>query len=393
MHSLLKKDLPVRILAALLTLAILLGLRFYAVSGRVGWELTPSSGTEYARARVLRVLEDKTQPNEAYENVTVGTQELEIEILSGRYAGDQLRIRNYLSPFLNHSIPASEGTELSVRIITTEVGEYTVSVDNYNRSPWLWVFLGIFLLALIAVGGKQGLAAIFGLGFTMLGVLFVLIPLLVQKGWPPIPATLLIVLLTMLISYILIGGMTAKTFSALLGSFGGVLLAGLFAWIAGKLVHISGLNMDEAEALFLTAADNGLQVRGLFICGILIAAEGAIMDISMSVASAVEEVSRVDPTLSAGALFRSGMRVGRDAMGTMVNTLILAFAGTGLNTMLFLYAYDVSYIQLINADFVSMELIRGLAGSLGMILCVPLVSFLAGRILTSSRFGRRPQRQ
>ena len=109
------------------------------------------------------------------------------------------------------------------------------------------------------------------------------------------------------------------------------------------------------------------------------------MDISMSVASAVEEVHRVDPERSARELFRSGMRVGRDAMGTMVNTLILAFAGTGLNTMLFIYAYDVSYTQLINADFVAMELIRGLAGSLGMILTVPLVSFLAGRILSKIR--------
>ena len=380
-----QRDLLIRILVGLLSAAILLGLHFYAVSGRSVWELTPTSGTEYARARVLRVREDQTQPNPAYENVMVGSQELEIEILSGRYAGDQLRIRNYLSPFLNHSVYAAEGTELSVRIITKDAGEYTVSVDNYSRSPWLWIFVGIFLLALILVGGRQGIAAVCGLGLTMLGVLFVLIPLLVQKGWPPIPTTLMIVTLTMLVSYVMIGGLRVKTAAAFLGAFGGVLLAGFFAWIAGKLVHVSGLNMDEAEALFLTAADHGLQVKGLFVCGILIAAEGAIMDISMSVASAVEEVHRVDPDRPALELFRSGMRVGRDAMGTMVNTLILAFAGTGLNTMLFIYAYDVSYTQLINADFVAMELIRGLAGSLGMILTVPLVSFLAGRILSKIR--------
>ena len=380
-----QRDLLIRILVGLLSAAILLGLHFYAVSGRSVWELTPTSGTEYARARVIRVLEDQTQPNPAYENVMVGSQELEIEILSVRYAGDQLRIRNYLSPFLNHSVYAAEGTELSVRIITKDAGEYTVSVYNYSRSPWLWVFVGIFLLALVLVGGRQGIAAVCGLGLTMLGVLFVLIPLLVQKGWPPIPTTLMIVTLTMLVSYVMIGGLRVKTAAAFLGAFGGVLLAGFFAWIAGKMVHGSGLNMDEAEALFLTAADHGLQVKGLFVCGILIAAEGAIMDISMSVASAVEEVHRVDPDRSALELFRSGMRVGRDAMGTMVNTLILAFSGTGLNTMLFIYAYDVSYTQLINADFVAMELIRGLAGSLGMILTVPLVSFLAGRILSKIR--------
>ena len=381
----LKNDLPVRVAVGLLAAILLLGLHFYAVSGRSGWELTPSSGTEYARAEVLRVMEDQTQPNPAYENVRVGTQELLIEIRSGRYSGDQQEIRNYLSPFLNHSIYAEAGTELTVRIITTEVGEYTVSVDNYSRGPWLWIFVAVFLAVLLLIGGRQGIAAVFGLGVTMLGVLFVLIPLLVQKGWAPIPTTLLIVFLTMLTSYILLGGIGAKTTAAFLGAFSGVLLSCLFAWIAGKLVHVSGLNMDEAEALFLTATDHGLRVRDLFICGILIAAEGAIMDISMSVASAVEEVHRVDPVRTTGELFRSGMRVGRDAMGTMVNTLILAFAGTGLNTMLFIYAYDISYTQLMNADFVSMELIRGLSGSLGMILTLPMVSFAAACILANHR--------
>ena len=121
------------------------------------------------------------------------------------------------------------------------------------------------------------------------------------------------------------------------------------------------------------------------ICGILIAAEGAIMDISMSVSSSVDELHRVNPALTAKELFRSGMNIGRDAMGTMANTLVLAFAGTGLNTMLLIYAYDASFEQLMNAEFLSMELIRAIAGSLGMILTVPLVALLSARILTAKK--------
>lgn len=383
-----KKELLTRCVCALIAAVLLIGASLYATRGRVGYEITQDSGVEYETARVLAVLKDETQPNPAYENVTVGSQLLELELLTGRYAGDQVTVTNYLSPFQNYSIVAAEGAELAVRINTNADNEYTVSIYNYSRSAKLWGLAAIFALALLLIGGRQGISAIFGLAVTLFGVLFVLLPLLVQRGWQPVPTTLLVVSLTMFVSYVLIGGLHTKAMTAALGAFGGVLLAGLFAFLAGRLVHISGLNMDEAEALFLTATDHGLTVRELFICGILISAEGAIMDISMSVASAVEEVHRVDPLRSAKELFASGMRVGRDAMGTMANTLVLAFAGTGLNMMIFIYAYDVSYTQLINTDFVAMELIRALAGSLGMILTVPLVAAVAAAI-----FARRTKQE
>ena len=376
-----KKELLTRVLTGVIGFALLLGMRFYAVQGRSVYEITRTTGIEYETAEVLEVLEDNTQTNPDIEDTVVGSQKLELEIKSGRYAGDEVEITNYLSPYRNYSIYAEQGMTLSVRITTTGDNEYTVSVDNYERTPWLLIFIGIFLLVLIIVGGRQGISAVFGLLFTMGGVIFVLLPLLVQRGWPPIPTTLLVVALTMFVSFVLIGGLHTKSMTAALGSFGGVLLAGLFAALAGRIVHISGLNMDEAESLVLTASDGGLKVRGLLICGILIAAEGAIMDISMSVASAVDEVHAVDPARSAKELFRSGMNIGRDAMGTMANTLVLAFAGTGLNMMLLIYAYDVSYERLMNADFLSMELIRAIAGSLGMILAVPLVAFLSAQIL------------
>lgn len=368
-----------RVLIGVISFALLLGLRLYAVQGRSVYEITPTTGVEYETARVLDVLADNTQVNPDVENTLVGTQKLLLEIASGRYTGDQVEVTHYLSPYF--SIHAEEGMMLSVRILTTGDNQYDLSVYNYERTPWLLIFIGVFLLVLMIVGGRQGISAVFGLLFTMGGVIFVLLPLLVQRGWQPVPTTLLIVALTMFVSYVFIGGLHTKSMVAALGSFGGVLLAGLFAFLAGRIVHISGLNMDEAESLLLTAADGGLQVKGLLICGILIAAEGAIMDISMSVASAVDEVHSVNPALSAKELFRSGMNIGRDAMGTMANTLVLAFAGTGLNTMLLIYAYDASFEQLMNAEFLSMELIRAIAGSLGMILAVPLVAFLSMRIL------------
>ena len=147
------------------------------------------------------------------------------------------------------------------------------------------------------------------------------------------------------------------------------------------------MNMDEAESLLLTAVDNGLKIRGLYICSILIASEGAVMDIAMSISSAVAELRAVNPTLAPQQLFRSGMNIGRDAMGTMANTLVLAYAGTSLNMMIFMYAYDVSYIQLLNTDFVAIEVIRGLAGSIGIVLTVPVVAAVSAWLPRLRPFG------
>lgn len=361
-----------------LSLLLFLALFFYARQGRSVYD-RDGAGITYETARVLSVLADNTEEDPETENVLRGSQELELEILTGRYAGETVQVTNYLSAFYN--VIAREGMKLAVSINTIEEGVYSVSVYNYSRDLWIWAFGALFALALFAVGGKQGLKALAGLGVTVFCVLFLLVPLLVQRGWPPIPTTLAIVAYTSFVTFIILGGVQVKTMAAALGSFGGVLLAGGLAWAACKIVHISGMNMDEAESLLLTAVDNGLKIRGLYICGILIASEGAVMDIAMSISSAVAELHAVNPSLTPAQLFRSGMNIGRDAMGTMANTLVLAFAGTSLNMMIFIYAYDVSYIQLLNTDFVAIEVIRSLAGSIGIILTVPVVAAVSAWLL------------
>jgi uncharacterized membrane protein len=115
-------------------------------------------------------------------------------------------------------------------------------------------------------------------------------------------------------------------------------------------------------------------MSGLFISGILIAAMGAVMDIAMSISSAIEEIHLANEKAGFVDLFKSGMKIGRDAMGTMANTLVLAYVGGALNMMILIYSYGVSFIQLINTDFVAIELIRAIAGSVGIISTVPCVA-------------------
>lgn len=377
------KQRIIQLVAIALSLALCAGLFFYARAGRNTYD-DSGQGITYETARVLEVLSDNTAIDPTVENVRRGSQNLRLEILSGPYKGEEVAAENYLSAFYN--VYVQEGDKLTVSINTLSDGQFSVSVYNYDRSGLIWAFVALFAAILALVGGRQGLRAVAGLAVTVFCVLFLLIPLLVQRGWPTVPTTLAIVAYTIFVSFVILGGIQTKTMVAALGSFGGVLLAGLLAWGACKIVHISGMNMDEAESLLLSACDNGLKIKNLLICGILIAAEGAVMDIAMSISSAIQEIHTVNPDLTAKELFRSGMNIGRDAMGTMANTLVLAFVGSSLNMIIFIYAYDVSYVQLMNTDFVAIQVIRGLAGSTGIVLTVPLVTLISSCIL-----GKRPK--
>ncbi|MCD7964896.1 MAG: YibE/F family protein [Clostridiaceae bacterium] len=368
-----------RAAVGLLFLTVFVSLIYYANHDRPRYETSRVNGTEYETARVLRVLQDKTVQDESTENIHRGTMDLEVEILSGRYKGDIVSVTNYLS--LKYNVYAKAGDTISLQINTTGENEYQVSVYNFNRKPVLIGMVVLFLAGLILAGGKKGLAAVAGIVFTLVSIVYILLPLLL-KGFPAIPLTIGIVAFTTLLSFYLIGGIQPKTIAAFAGSMGGVAFAALLAYLASWLCQLTGFQMDEAENLYLVSGETLLKVKNLFICGVLIASIGAVMDVAMSISSAVEELKCVNRAMSQRMLFQSGMNIGRDAMGTMANTLIFAFAGTSLNMMLLIYSYDVSFTQLINTDFVAIEVIRGIAGSLGIVFTVPLSALISSVIVS-----------
>lgn len=382
MKQYMTKQNGIRLAIVLAFLLLYAALLFYANRGWNGYEITESTGIEYETAKVLQVIEDNTVVDENIEGRRRGSMLLKLELLSGRYKGDVVLAENYLSAMYN--VYVIEGDKVSVRIDTVGVGEYQISIYNYERSPIVVGLVAVFGLALILIGGWQGLRAFAGLVFTFVNIVFLLLPL-VLKGVPAIPLTLILVTLTSAICYYLIGGWQPKTIGASLGCLCGVGFAAIFGAIASSMTHITAYQMDEAEALLLLMADTDLKLDGLFLSGILIATIGAVMDIAMSVASAMDEIKIKKPEISTKELFVSGMKIGRDATGTMANTLVLAFAGASLNMMLLIYSYDVSYNQLMNTDFIVIEVVRGIAGSMGIIMTVPSVAFLTAMILNKQK--------
>lgn len=343
-------------------------------------EATAARKRMFAVAEVTDILEDTAEVQDWTEGRRIGQQELEIEVLTGPWKGAVLETPNYLTIYTN--VDARVGTRIIVRLDANEQGQpYVLSIPNYNRVPMLLGLMAVFAGLLVLIGRRKGVMALIGLVYTLACLWFILVPMIL-RGADPVLVTVVIVALTTAASLLLLTGLSRKTLCATLGCVGGVAAAGLFAAAAGTISPINGFNLPEAEELVLRAADQGLQISGLFVSGILVASLGAVMDVAMSIASACWELRQVDPKLPRTALFRSGMNIGRDAMGTMANTLILAFAGSSLNTLLLCQVYDYPLIQIFNADAIAVEMIRGVAGSIGILLTVPLVALLSARLMS-----------
>ena len=170
----------------------------------------------------------------------------------------------------------------------------------------------------------------------------------------------------------MIGGATRKTIAATAGTVAGVVIAGISAQLFSMASGITGYNVSDIETLMTLWNTNGIQVGGLLFSGLLISCLGAVMDVAMSVCSSMYEIYNQNLAMSRRDLFKAGMHVARDMMGTDSNTLILAFAGSSVSMLLLDYAYDLPYQQIINSNNIGIAIMQGLAGSFGIVLSVPL---------------------
>ena len=375
-----------RVLPMMLVLALLAGTAVWLYRTDEDETASDTSRMVYASAEVTAVLADNAQ--EDYQNAEgrrVGDQELEIRILSGDHKDEIMTVTNYMSALFN--VDVDRGDRIIVRIMTDEDGSYYASVFNYDRGIVLGVFLLIFFALLAVLGGKKGIGALAGLLLTLGCIWFILIPCLI-RGVPAVPVTIGVSAVAAAAGLIFLNGYSKKTLCAVCGCVGGVLAAGIAAAAVGTLSPMNGFNMQEAENLILYGADRGLKISGLLVCGVLISALGAVMDVALGIASSVWEMRKQNPDASAKSLFRSGMQIGRDAMGTMANTLILAFAGSSLNMLILVQTYDIPFLQLINTDSIALEVVQSVAGSMGILLTVPLVAFISARLMVHGRSRR-----
>lgn len=350
-------------------------------------EQTPVSETENAENEeessttsiqvTARILEAGEPKQVQTGSVTDTVQEVKIEILEGAYENEEFTTNYNLSYDIDGKILGYElevGDKVIVQIVEDENGNVAVTVQELSRNGYIILMMGLFLVSIVLVGGKQGVKAIIGLIVTILAVYFILIKG-IYAGHNAILTTLLTTMLIIGFTFIIIGGFSKKILAAALGTLGGIISSGIVAVIFAHLTKLSGAG-EEAIQLSMNITTVNFNFRALIFAGIVIAALGACMDVGMSIASSLDEIKNKTKDISWKELFKSGMNIGKDVIGTMTNTLILAYVGGALTLTLLFLACNMGMSEILNKETIAQEMISAIAGSMGVVFTVPITALI-----------------
>ena len=331
--------------------------------------------TVTVKAKVLKVDEPHEETimeyTNKYQNVTV-------EILEGEFAGNTYDGKYCLSYDLDNKIegyPLSKGNTVFVQISKDLLtGEQTIVVQDMVRQNYLLAMLIVFFIIVLVIGRKQGLKAIVALVVTIVAIFTIMLNA-IYKGYNAIWVSVGTSVIIIAVTFIIIGGINKKSITAALGTTGGVLCAGIMASIFGVLAKLSGA---QETALYLSMNTQNLtfNFRDLLFAGIVVTALGACMDVGMSIASALDELKQKNKDLGKKELLKSGMNIGRDVIGTMTNTLILAYVGGEISLILLFMTGDMSFTEIINKEMIITDAISAIAASMGVIFTIPITSLI-----------------
>ena len=349
-----------------------------AISTFTGSEGEILSTSEYVKGRILRRLEQNTSSSARQNDI------LEIKVMSGMYKGQQMVVRNIITPNMPLlSIPAEPGDIVLCRLGGTpdQVG-LVKQVQEYGRDRFLIWMLGLMLICVILVGRDEGVRTVCALVGAGIVVYFFMLPL-IADGKPPVLIVTLSSGMIAFCSLVFVIGPSRKTFSAVLGTMGGVMTSAVIVIAAQQFLHFSG--MEDAIAVDIVEAlrTPPFNFQQLLLAGMLIGLLGVAVDGAIEVSSSMEEIRRANPSMSNWRLITSGMNVGTDILGTMVNTLVFACLGVRLLLLMAVASPDLQLFQyppveLLSIGMMSAEILRILAGTLGLVLTIPITALISG---------------
>ncbi len=324
--------------------------------------------------------------------MVTGTQKVLVEAQEGPLKGQTFEVANEITDNPAFNISVKEGQEVILSVVTGGAGKNRVEMNiaDYHRAPVLYILGAVFLVAFLFFGGKGALKSLLGLGIAIALIGYVLLPLSL-RGFNPLISSTVICFAAAFATICCIAGFSKKSAAALLGTSGGVIVAGIAAQIVIDAAPLTGLSSEEAQILRATMTGQPASFfSGLLAASMLIGALGVIMDVAISIASSVFELSQTDSSLTAAGLYDKGMNVGRDIMGSMTCTLVLAYSGSALPLLLLMSS--MPSLKLINLDLVASELAAALTGSLGLVLTIPLTAFAAASLMSGkSPAGQRSE--
>lgn len=328
-------------------------------------------GAEFYNGVITEIIEEDLNKDPILDGVEIGYQKVIAKVTEGQYKDNTYEIKNNISRLYNYKV--EEGTKVVLILYKQNNGNMIWDVYGYDRSSMIYVLAGIFIIVVIIIGGVKGIKSLVSLMFTLVTVIFLMLPLMF-RGVEPMLAAVVSATLSIIVTLSLVSGINKKTVTAIIGTISGVVISGIIAYIFGELTHSSGMTMNDTESLIYIAEGTNLKVKGIMFAGILIASLGEVMDVAMSISSSLFEIYEVNKNIKQIDLFKSSMNIGKDIIGTMTNTLILAFAGGSITTLILIFAANMPYNKFINLEVLAIEIIQGLAGSIGIVLSVPITA-------------------
>ncbi len=316
--------------------------------------------------------------NEVHEDAGYSSETLyfNAKILRGAHKGETVLVYQQQDNYMD---TGERFVKVGDTILISEDNineEASWTFGSYTRFDYMIVLGIVFILLLIVFGRGKGLSTVVSLALTCLAVFCVFLPSILS-GANVYLMTVLICVFTIVMTLLLTNGATAKSFNTMLGCGSGVMMAALLTVLFDKLMHLTGV-IDEHSIYLQVMNDQGssIDLNGLIFAMITIGAMGAVMDVAMDIASSLYEVHRHAPDISFSELFKSGMNIGRDVMGTMANTLVLAYIGSNLCAILLRVSYASSLTMLLNTESITVEVLQALVGSLGILLTIPLTTLV-----------------
>lgn len=317
--------------------------------------------------------------------VKSGEQSCRVRLLGGRFKGEETEAFNMLNGSLENDKLFAAGDKAQVVISYQDDEIISVNMIDHYRLPWEIALAALFVLVLVLVAGKTGIRAILSFLITVLMIWKVLVPMYLN-GYNPVITGIIITGVLTVVIISLVYGFERRTAAAVSGAMSGLLVTALMGVIFTDVLKIHGAIMPYSESLLYSGYAD-LNLTRIFMASIFIGASGAVMDLSVDITSAVWEVICKKPEIGWKEAAKSGMNVGRAAMGTMTTTLLLAYSGGYVTLMMVFMAQGTPLYNIFNYKYIASEILDTIVGSMGLVSVAPLTALCAGWLLTR---GKKP---
>ena len=306
-----------------------------------------------------------------------GDQRCTIEILEGEHKGQQVEGMNLLTGKLEFDKMFKPGDEAWVLLELDSSNEviFANMVDYYRIDQQIFL-IGLFVILIIAFSGFTGVRTLLSFSFALFSIVKILIPCLL-KGIPPLLVALMVGNLLTVITLLLVAGCNKKAYTAIISSMICSLMTCLLAVVFGDLFKMHGAVMDRSESL-LYAGYQHLDLTAIFQAGIYLACSGAILDLSIDISAALDEVIKNNPSVSRANLIKSGLSIGKSVVGSQTTTLLLAYMGSYITILMVYMAQGTPLMSILNSQKVSSEILHTFVGCIGLVLVSPLTAIICG---------------